>query len=281
VLDLALEDASADLTSLDAVAVNCKHGLLRSVAVGVAAAKSLSYAIDIPLIGVHHVEAHLYSALIDQPDLEFPLVSLAVAGGHNLLVEMTDHGRYQIIGRTLDDAAGEAFDKVARRLGLPFPGGPVLSQLASKGEPDAIPLPRPMLDSQDLNFSFSGLKTAVSVLIDGYPDLDSVPVADVAASFQEAVVDVLVAKTLRGAHERRARTITVVGGVAANARLREVLSERSQALGIECVFPKREYCTDNGAMVASLGWYRYRAGDTAGLALDARARTHFAPIAGE
>jgi len=281
VLDLALEEASADLGSLDAVAVNCKHGLLRSVAVGVAAAKSLAYALEVPLIGVHHVEAHLYSALIEQPDLEFPLISLAVAGGHNLLIEMADHGRYEIIGRTLDDAAGEAFDKVARRLGLPFPGGPVLSRLAAEGDPHAIPFPRPLLDSHDLNFSFSGLKTAVSVLIDSYPSLDSVPVADVAASFQEAVVDVLVAKTLRGAQERRARTVTVVGGVAANARLREVFNERGHALGIECLFPKREYCTDNGAMVASLGWYRYRAGDTAGLDLDARARTHFAPIAGE
>lgn len=280
VLDLALADASVTLDDVDAVAVNCKHGLLRSVSVGVAASKALAYARGLPLLGVHHIEAHVYSALIERPDVDFPVVCLAVAGGHNLLINMLDHGRYEIIGRTLDDAAGEAFDKVARLLGLPFPGGPALSRLASEGDPNAVSFPRPLMNSGDLNFSFSGLKTAVAVALQRDDLLASVPAPDVAASFQEAVVDVLVAKTMRAAEQRGARTITVVGGVAANARLRDALTAAASRAGIECIFPARQFCTDNGAMVAALGWYRYRAGDRAGLDLDARARTHFAPITG-
>jgi N6-L-threonylcarbamoyladenine synthase len=281
VIDMALGEASMTLADVDAVAVNCKHGLLRSVSVGVAAAKAIAYAQGVPLLGVHHVEAHLYSALIDRREVQFPMVCLAVAGGHNLLIEMSAHGTYTILGRTLDDAAGEAFDKVARLLGLPFPGGAALSTLATKGDPNSIQFPRPMIESNDLNFSFSGLKTAVAVELQHNGAMPDHQPADVAASFQEAVVEVLVSKTLRAARERDARAISVVGGVAANARLREAVDQGAAALGVECIFPRPEFCTDNGAMVAALGWYRHQAGDRAGLDLDARARTHFAPIAGE
>ena len=277
-VEVALERADVNLDAIDAVAVNAKHGLLRSVSVGVAAAKSLAYARGLPFVGVHHVEAHIYSALIEETDPDFPLICLAVAGGHNLLIEMTGHGSYEIIGRTLDDAAGEAFDKVARLLDLPFPGGPHLAALAAEGDRHAYNFPRPLLHERNLDFSFSGLKTAVANTVHSEVTAGTLDAAGVAASFQEAAVDVLVEKTLRAAKSRKARMITVVGGVAANERLRERMESALDELGVRYAFAPRQYCTDNGAMIASLGWYRLSAGDRDGLEIDARARTPFSEL---
>ncbi len=277
-IDVALEWAGVGLEAIDAVAVNARHGLLRSVSVGVATAKSLAYARQLPFVGVHHVEAHIYSALIEEPEATFPLICLAVAGGHNLLIEMTGHGNYEIIGRTLDDAAGEAFDKVARLLDLPFPGGPQLAALAAEGGREAYEFPRPLLQDRSLDFSFSGLKTAVANTVQSETAAGTLDASGVAASFQEAAVDVLVGKTLRAAKSRDVRMVTVVGGVAANERLRGRMQSALDEAGIRYAFAPRQYCTDNGAMIASLGWYRLLAGERDALDLDARARTPFSDL---
>jgi N6-L-threonylcarbamoyladenine synthase len=200
------------------------------------------------------MEAHLYAAFLEDPSLEFPLVVLLVSGGHTLLVEMRDHGAYRLLGETIDDAAGEAFDKVARYLDLGYPGGPAIDQAAMQGDPEAIRFPRAMLGA-GLDFSFSGLKTAVVNHVRKHPDVSS---ADVAASFQQAVVDVLVAKARRAAAEVGATGIVLGGGVAANSLLREELLGACQADGIQGFLPSRAMCTDNAAMIAAAGWHRLR-----------------------
>jgi N6-L-threonylcarbamoyladenine synthase len=237
---------------VDAIAATVGPGLIGSLLVGVGTAKALALAWDVPFVGVNHLEAHLYAAGLEAPEVEPPMLTLLVSGGHTLLVAMDAHGQYRVLGSTVDDAAGEAFDKVARYLGLGYPGGPVIDQLATEGDRDAIPFPRAMRHD-GLDFSFSGLKTAVVNHVRKHPD-SSVP--DVAASFQEAVVDILVAKTRTAADELGVDTVCLGGGVAANSRLREVFLAACEADGRKGYVPSLAMCTDNAAMVAAAGWWR-------------------------
>lgn len=256
-IEQALADASVKLHQIDALAVNNRHGLLRSITVGVAAAKALSLALNIPLMPIHHIEGHIYSAIIENPTMPWPHVCLTVAGGHNLLLQANSHGEYQLLGRTLDDAAGEVYDKLARRLGLGFPGGPKVDKLAAKGNPTAFDLPRPMIGDGTCDFSFSGLKTAVTRLLDDLEEASQpIPVEDIAASFQAAVVDVLVAKVLVAMRKVSASVVTVTGGVSANSGLRSRLSEMASHHDFEAFFPSLRYCTDNAAMIACAAHYR-------------------------
>jgi N6-L-threonylcarbamoyladenine synthase len=254
--------ARADVTfwDIDVVAVTVGPGLAGSLVVGVAAAKSLSAVLEVPLVSVNHLEAHLYAVLLEHPDARLPAVGLVVSGGHTLLVHMIDHGIYDLLGQTLDDAAGEAFDKVARFLDLGFPGGPVIDRLAEKGDPKAIAFPRALRD-EGYDFSFSGLKTAVV----GYVNRErkagrEPPVEDICASFQEAAVDVLVSKTVRAAVDHGIPTVFLSGGVAANSRLRDALSDACVEAELKLLYPSIDLCTDNAAMVAACGYHRYRRG---------------------
>jgi N6-L-threonylcarbamoyladenine synthase len=252
VIGEALLEAGVTLHDIDAVAAAHGPGLAGALLVGVSAAKAIALAVRCPYVGVNHHEAHMYAALIDNPRLEPPFVTLIVSGGHTLLIAMDDHGRYRMLGRTVDDAAGEAFDKVARFLGLGYPGGPAIDRLAAEGSPDSIAFPRPMLDDGN-DFSFSGLKTAVVLYARKHPEAE---VADMAASFQAAVVDVLVTKLLRVAREEQTSTIVIGGGVAANSALRARLLDEAARGEFQVVLPSIGLCTDNAAMVASAAWWR-------------------------
>ena len=257
----ALERANIDVSRVDAVAATVGPGLVGALLVGVSAAKATALALDVPFVGVNHLEAHLYAALLDEPNARFPMLFVLVSGGHTLLVEMTGHDSYRVIGQTIDDAAGEAFDKVARFLGLSYPGGPAIDKAATRGKDTAIALPRAMLND-GLDVSFSGLKTAVINHVRANPHVSS---DDVAASFQRAVVDVLVHKARRAASLIGANTIALGGGVAANSLLRSEMTKVGESDGIAVVLPSREMCTDNAAMIASAGWYRLRRGEVMGL----------------
>jgi N6-L-threonylcarbamoyladenine synthase len=261
VIDQSLLEAGVTLHDIDAVAAVHGPGLAGALLVGVSAAKAIALAIDRPYVGVNHHEAHMYAALLEDPALEPPFVTLVVSGGHTLLIAMDDHGKYRVLGRTVDDAAGEAFDKVARFLGLGYPGGPAIDRLAREGDPKAIAFPRPMLDGND--FSFSGLKTAVVLYMRKHPDAE---VADVAASFQAAVVDVLVTKLLRVAQQTGMSTVVIGGGVAANSGLRERLVQEGEISGLRILLPSIGLCTDNAAMVASVAWWRLAADGPTSLA---------------
>ncbi len=245
----ALKDAgiSKDAPALNAVAATTGPGLVGALLVGVSYAKALSLAWGVPFVGVNHLEGHLFASLLEEPDIELPAVVLLASGGHTLLVEMSAPGTYEMLGETVDDAAGEAFDKVARFLGLPYPGGPAIERLAASGDPDAVRFPRPMLDD-GLAFSFSGLKTAVVRHVRAHPDIDS---ADVAAAFEEAVVDILVTKAIRAARQTGARSVCLAGGVAANGPLRQALSSAAIAAGLGVFLPSPKMCTDNAAMIAA------------------------------
>jgi N6-L-threonylcarbamoyladenine synthase len=250
-----VESGFAD-DEIDAVAATSGPGLVGSLLVGVSAAKALALVWDVPFVAVNHLEGHLYAAFLEEPDLDLPLVVLLVSGGHTMLVHMEDHGRYRLLGSTIDDAAGEAFDKVARYLGLGYPGGPLIDKLATQGDPQAIAFPRGMIDRDDErrhDFSFSGLKTAVVNHVRKHPD---VATADVAASFQEAVVDVLVTKARRAAQEVGAKGLCLGGGVAANSALRDRFAQACAEDGIRAFVPSRAMCTDNAAMIAAAGWWR-------------------------
>ena len=257
----ALVSAGAEGADLDAVAATTGPGLVGSLLIGVSAAKALSLVWDVPFVSVNHLEAHLYASFLEEPDLELPLVVLLVSGGHTMLVLMEDHCRYRLLGSTLDDAAGEAFDKVARYLGLGYPGGPAIDELAVEGDPYAFAYPRSMVQenpstlSEDRRFafSFSGLKTAVVNHVRNEP---SAPTADVAASFQEAVVDALVTKARWAVEATGAKGMCLGGGVAANSRLRERFLDTCGDLGVRAFLPSRAMCTDNAAMVAAAGWWR-------------------------
>jgi N6-L-threonylcarbamoyladenine synthase len=269
VIKEAIEKAGKTLDDVQAVAVTARQGLIGCLLVGAAAAKTISYAQNILLIGVHHIEGHIFANRLSNPQMLLPHVCLTVSGGHTMLLYVNENGVYELLGTTLDDAAGEAFDKIAKFLNLGFPGGPVIDSLARSGNRDAFKFPRPMLKAKSLDFSFSGLKTSViNAFKDRVARNEALPLADIAASFQEAVVDVLLAKTLRAAGERGVKTISVTGGVSANSRLREAFSEACQRRGIGVFFPSLSLCTDNAAMIAAAGYARYRLGEVSDLELD-------------
>ncbi len=252
VIAQSLVEAGMTIDDVDAVAAVHGPGLAGALLVGVSAAKAIALATGRPYVGVNHHEAHVYAALLEDPTLEPPFVTLVVSGGHTLLIAMDDHGRYRVLGQTVDDAAGEAFDKVARFLGLGYPGGPAIDRIAMEGDPAAIAFPRPMLEDGN-DFSFSGLKTAVVQYVRKHPDLE---VADIAASFQAAVVDVLVTKLLRVADSAGVDTVVIGGGVAANSELRTRLLDEGVTNGLRVILPSISLCTDNAAMVASVAWWR-------------------------
>jgi N6-L-threonylcarbamoyladenine synthase len=227
--------------------------------VGAGVANALAYGLSIPAIGIHHLEGHLLSPLLAEDAPAFPFAALLVSGGHTQLMRVDDVGRYRLLGETVDDAAGEAFDKTAKLLGLPYPGGPALSALAAHGHPSRFRFPRPMLGSDNLDFSFSGLKTA-AVLACRSTTLDEQTRADIAAGFQQAVVDVLVAKCLKAMDRTALDTLVVAGGVGANRKLRDALAAAGSRAGFQVHFPPIEYCTDNGAMIALAGALRLERG---------------------
>lgn len=248
----AMTEAGVTADELTGVAATHGPGLIGALLVGVSAAKAMALAWDVPYVGVNHMEGHLFAAFLDRPDIELPLVVLLVSGGHTMLVEVEARGRYRVLGSTTDDAAGEAFDKVARYLGLGYPGGPVIDKMAALGDRHAVAFPRGYMNDS-LDFSFSGMKTAVINYVRKHPDTTN---EDLAASFQEAVVDVLVSKTITAAQRVGARTICLGGGVAANSRLRERMVEEATSAGFAHLVPQREFCTDNAAMIASAGAWR-------------------------
>jgi N6-L-threonylcarbamoyladenine synthase len=266
-----LVEAGLTGSDIGAVAATVGPGLVGALLVGVSAAKAYALAWGVPFVGVNHLEAHLYAAFLEEPDLRPPLVLLLVSGGHTLLVAMEGHLRYRLLGGTIDDAGGEAFDKVARLLGLPYPGGPAIDRLAMDGDPAAIRFPRAMLD-EGYDFSFSGVKTSVLTYLRKHPDAVA---ADVAASFQEAVVDVLVTKARRAAREVGATGICLAGGVAANSVLRERVLDACIADGLRPFVPSRTMCTDNAAMVAATGWWRLRHDGPTSLSAGADPGLHF------
>ncbi|HAG66736.1 MAG: tRNA threonylcarbamoyl adenosine modification protein TsaD [Acidimicrobiia bacterium BACL6 MAG-120322-bin79] len=252
VIRQAITQSGVPIERIDAVAATVGPGLIGALLVGVAAAKSVALVLDKPFIGVNHLEAHLYAALLDDPHVEFPMLVVLVSGGNTLFVEMRGHGDFSVIGQTIDDAAGEAFDKVARFLDLGHPGGPAIDRVALTGNANAIDFPRAMLHD-GLDVSFSGLKTSVINFVRKNP---TVLTADVAASFQYAVVDVLAAKARKAAQQIGAKTVALGGGVAANSLLRSTMTTVCAESGWRLVLPSMGMCTDNAAMIASAGWYR-------------------------
>ena len=261
VIAQAMVEAGIEPDDLTAIACTVGPGLVGSLLIGVSAAKSLALVWDKPFVAVNHLEAHLYASFLEEPDLEFPVVVLLVSGGHTMLVLMEGHGKYRLLGQTLDDAAGEAFDKVARYLGLGYPGGPIIDKMAMEGDREAVAFPRAIVND-GYDFSFSGLKTSVVNYVRKNPSTNDV---DVAASFQEAVVDVLLTKARRAVHEFDARGLCLAGGVAANSSLRERTLDLAIEDGIEAFIPSRTMCTDNAAMVAAAGWWRLHSDGPAAL----------------
>jgi N6-L-threonylcarbamoyladenine synthase len=262
----AFDQAGVTWDQIDCVAPTCGPGLVGSLLVGLNAGKGIAFARGLPLVGINHLEGHIYANWLTGAAIEFPLICLIVSGAHSDLVLMTDHLEYRILGRTRDDASGEAFDKVARLLGLEYPGGPAIQRLARQGDPSKLKLPRAWL-GESYDFSFSGLKTAVLRVVEGLDQQARLSRADVAASFEEAVVDVLVTKTQRAAEEFGVRQVLLAGGVAANARLRAEMDRRVQR---PVLYPPLSLCTDNAAMIAAAGFYRFVAGHRSGLDLDVR-----------
>ena len=288
----ALATAGVTLADLDGIAATAGPGLIGSLLVGLSFGKALAFALDIPLVGVNHLEGHLYAALLDHEGLTFPFTGLVVSGGHTHLYSATAPGEYRLLGRTRDDAAGEAFDKVAKFLGLGYPGGPLIEERARKGDPDSIRFPRPMPQRESYDFSFSGLKTAVVNYVKGIgnrvqgrgespldprpstliPTLDPALIADICAGFQEAVVETLVRVTLAAVKASAApRRIVLAGGVACNGRLRLKLTQQAADEAIEVYYPTPSLCTDNAAMIAAAGYARLARGERAPLSFNADA----------
>jgi N6-L-threonylcarbamoyladenine synthase len=256
-VEAALKEAGPG--RVDGIAYTAGPGLVGALLVGACLARSLAYAWGVPVTGVHHMEGHLLAPMLEDPKPEFPFLALLVSGGHTMLVEVEGVGRYRTLGESIDDAAGEAFDKVAKLLGLPYPGGPALAVLAEHGRPGVFKFPRPMTDRPGLDFSFSGLKTAVLVAMKSAAD-DQQTRADLARGFEEAVVDTLAIKCERGLKQSGQRRLVVAGGVGANRRLRARLTELMASLGGSVFYPRAEFCTDNGAMIAYAGWLRLKDG---------------------
>ena len=264
-------DEAGGRQAIQGVAYTSGPGLVGALLVGAAVARSLAFAWRVPCTGVHHMEGHLLAPLLEREPPQFPFVALLVSGGHTLLARVEGVGRYELLGASLDDAAGEAFDKTAKLLGLGYPGGPQLAKLAERGRPDVFRFPRPLTDRPGLDFSFSGLKTAVVVALRGR-DLDEQERADAALAFEEAVVDTLVTKCRRAIEATGTRTLVIAGGVGANRRLRARMRAMGEHEGVRVVYPRVEFCTDNAAMIALLGQLRLSAGQSDDLAIRARAR---------
>ena len=270
VIEEALAKAEMTLDDIDAIAVTYGPGLVGALLVGVAEAKAISFARNIPLIGVHHIEGHISANYIENKELEPPFLCLVVSGGHTHLVRVADYGQYEILGRTRDDAAGEAFDKVARAIGLGYPGGPKIEKAAHEGNPEAITFPRAKVADGVYDFSFSGLKSAVLNYLNGAKMKgEEIQVADVAASFQKSVIDVLVGHAMHAIDEYQMDKFAIAGGVASNATLRKAMEEACAAKGVKFYHPSPVLCTDNAAMIGAAGYYDYLAGKRAGLDLNA------------
>ena len=266
----ALREADMKLSDLSAVAVTYGPGLVGALLIGVSTAKALSYACGLPLIAVNHIEGHLYANFLAHRDLELPLTALIVSGGHTNLVYIEEHGCFEVLGRTRDDAAGEVFDKIARALDLGYPGGPVIDGLSLGGDSQAIPFPRAFLEEDSLDFSFSGLKSAVLNYINRQKQKNGeIDLKNLSASFQQAVIEVLVEKTIRAAGKKQVKNIALSGGVAANRALRSSLSRRASEEGYKLYYPPLEFCTDNAAMIASAGHFQYLRKDFAAMDLNA------------
>ncbi len=272
-----LADAGLDLGDLDGIAYTAGPGLIGALLVGAATGRALAWALDIPAIGVHHMEGHLLAPLLDPDPPSPPFVALLVSGGHTQLMAVDAIGAYRLLGETLDDAAGEAFDKTAKLMGLPYPGGPQLARLAESGRPDRFTFARPMTDRPGLDFSFSGLKTQV-LLAWNRSDRSDATRADIARAFEDAVVDTLAIKCQRALEQTGHRTLIVAGGVGANARLRERLAGMTARLGARVCFPPPHLCTDNGAMIAFAGAVRLRAGLADPLAISVHPRWDMADL---
>ena len=266
VIKEALAQAGVSLADIDVIGVTYGPGLVGALLVGVAAAKALAYGLDKPLVGVNHLEGHIFANFLAHTKLEPPFAALVVSGGHTSLIHVRSYSELILLGQTRDDAAGEAFDKTAKLLGLPYPGGPVLAELAAQGRPDRFKLPRPMLNSGDFDFSFSGLKTAVLTAVRSHlasqeaTELDAQTRADVARAFQDAIVEVLVKKAMRAVKASGLGQLVVAGGVGANRELRRQLDAKATKARIEVFYPELEFCTDNGAMIALAGALRLKSG---------------------
>ncbi len=270
VIEEALEQAQVTLDDLDAIGVTYGPGLVGALLVGVAEAKAISYAKKLPLVGVHHIEGHISANYIENPDLEPPFICLVVSGGHTHLVRVKDYGVYEIMGRTRDDAAGEAFDKVARAIGLGYPGGPKIDKLSKEGNPEAIAFPRAKIADSPYDFSFSGVKSAVlNYLNSCQMKGEAVNRADVAASFQKAVCDVLVEHAMTAMKELREDKLAIAGGVASNSTLRAAFAAACEEQGIHFYHPSPILCTDNAAMIGAAAYYEYKKGVRHGLDLNA------------
>lgn len=270
VIEAALSEAHVSLEEIDAIGVTYGPGLVGALLVGVAEAKAIAYAAGKPLVGVHHIEGHIAANFIEHPELEPPFLSLVVSGGHTHLVRVEDYGRFTILGRTRDDAAGEAFDKVARAIGLGYPGGPKIDRVSKEGNPEAIAFPRAHVEDAPYDFSFSGLKSAVLNYINGCQMKgEAYCQADVAASFQKAVTDVLVENAMRAAEEYQADKFAIAGGVASNSALRGAMKAACDKKGIKLYYPSPVYCTDNAAMIGTAAYYEYRNGTRHGWDLNA------------
>jgi len=278
-LEQVLQQAGIEKSAIGGIAYTAGPGLIGALMSGASVGRSLAWALGIPAVEVHHMEGHLLAPMLEENSPDFPFVALLVSGGHTLLAQVDGIGRYELLGQSLDDAAGEAFDKTAKLLGLGYPGGPALAAMAEKGKPGTYKFPRPMIDRPGLDFSFSGLKTfALNTMQsvahedeekDGLSEQDK---ADISLAFEEAVVDTLKIKCRRALEQQHCQTLVIAGGVGANKRLRLALAKMIKQLGGELYYPRIEFCTDNGAMIAQAGCLRLLAGETQPLEIDARAR---------
>jgi N6-L-threonylcarbamoyladenine synthase len=270
-LRTALESAGTSAAEIEGVAYTAGPGLVGALLTGAALARALSFGWSVPAIGIHHLEGHLLAPMLEAPAPPFPHIALLVSGGHTMLIEVRGIGDYRVLGQTRDDAAGEAFDKSAKLLGLPYPGGPALAQLAARGQPGRYSFPRPMLDRPGFEFSFSGLKTAVMQAVRAATPSEQMR-ADVAYAVQDAIVATLCAKALRALDFTSHRALVVAGGVGANRELRARLAREAAAVGVQVYFPRLEFCTDNAAMIAVAGLYRLRAHEQTLGGIEVRAR---------
>lgn len=270
VIEQALQEAGKQLNDITAIAVTYGPGLVGALLVGVSAAKAISFATGIPLIGVHHIEGHISADFIENKELEPPFICLVVSGGHSHLVVVKDYGEYEIIGRTRDDAAGEAFDKVARAIGLGYPGGPKIDKVSKEGNPEAIHFPRAKVADGEYDFSFSGLKSAVlNYLNSCQMKGEEINIPDVAASFQKAVIDVLVDHSMTAVRKYGYKKFAIAGGVASNSSLRAAFEQACEKDGIAFYYPSPIFCTDNAAMIGAAGYYEYKKGTRHGFDLNA------------